>query len=78
VLGTYLDHRIGVTARRVLGINWCRAGVPHRVTLPRGPVWTLCLHGPRRVKWAVFDEAGRRLEEEPWRGTDKPERTEYA
>lgn len=81
VLGAYLDHRIGEPGEpgrlRAL-VNWCRAGVPHRVTLPFGPVWTLCLHAPRSARWAVFDAAGRMREWEPWRGTANPDRRSYA
>jgi hypothetical protein len=65
-------------ARLVRGWNLCLAGLPHRVVLNKRPVWTLCFHGPRRVKWQVQDGAGRVLETEPWTGTEKPQRTEYA
>jgi len=77
ILGCYNDHRIGAPPRRAWLFNWCKAGEPHRVTLPRGPVWSLCLHVPRSVRWAVFDAAGKILEIEPWRGVDHPERTAY-
>lgn len=81
VFGVYDDHRVALTGpwhRRVFGLNACRAGVPHRVTLVNGPVWTLCVHGPRRCQWAVYDAGGNVLEVEPWRGVEKPERKEYA
>lgn len=77
VFGRYLDHRIGQESRLVRFLNWCPAGLPHRVTLPAGPVWTLCLHAPRSARWAVHDESYRAVEWEPWRGTEKPERIEY-
>lgn len=86
ILGSYIDHRFedslgerffnsSSTVKRFF--NSCPAGVPHRVTLRRGPVWTLCLHAPRTVRWAVYGPTGRKLEEEPWRGTENPERTSY-
>ncbi len=49
---------------------------PHRVTLPRGPVWTLFFHLPRNNHWKVFNRKGVILCEEPWRGVGG--RTNYS
>lgn len=80
VFGSYLDYR-SHNSRLVRLFNWCKAGIPHRVTLPYGPVWTICIHGPRRVPWAVFQKHNdghfSQLEQEPWRGTENPGRTTY-
>lgn len=85
IFGAYMDHRFDYgpgtysenRGRERWFFNSCPAGVPHRVTLHRGPVWTLCLHAPRIVKWAVYSEGGMKLEEEPWRGVENPGRTSY-
>lgn len=78
VLGGYDDQRLGDVPRRRWFVNWCRADVVHRITLPRGPVWTILVHGPRRVHWRVFSKDGHVLEVEPWRGMGNVARQEYA
>ena len=88
VFGSYDDERLVrsgtdgwlVTSRtrRVFGWNRCRAGVAHRVTLPRGPVWTICFRVPRRCQWQVLSPDGDVIEVEPWTGLENPSRTEYA
>ena len=77
ILGCYDDQRFGGEPRRRWFLNWCKAGVAHRVTLPRGPVWTILIHGPRRVQWAVYSASGVQLEVEPWRGMGNLARKEY-
>lgn len=88
VFGAYDDHRlhrsgtdgwlVTHSSRRVRYWNRCRAGEAHRVTLPRGPVWTICFRGRRRGRWEVQDAEGAVLEVEPWTGMENPTRTEYA
>ena len=77
IFGAYDDQRLADVPRRKWFVNWCRAGVAHRVTLPCGPVWTILIHGPRRVRWQVHAPDGRVLEVEPWRGVGNIARKEY-
>lgn len=77
IFGCYDDQRFGAAPRRKWFLNTCRAGVMHRVTLPRGPVWTLLVHGPRRVRWQVHAADGQLVEVEPWRGVGNIARKEY-
>lgn len=76
IFGEYTDERVGSRKRR-RWLNWCPVGVPHRVVLTSGPVWTICVHGPRKARWAVYDLHGKLLEEEPWRGMGNIARQEY-
>lgn len=48
--------------------NIIKAEEHHRVELPKGPVWTIFLHGRRKNHWSVIDRAGNVLDVEPWRG----------
>jgi hypothetical protein len=77
IFGWYREHKIGRAPRNCVLLNRCRAGDPHRVTLPAGTVWTLCIHGRRRCQWKVFNECGDVLDVEPWRGVEKQDRKEY-
>lgn len=77
IFGRYEETRQGQPTQTRRGFNYCKPGVPHRVTLPYGPVWTLLFHGPRRCRWVVTDLDGNVLEEEPWTGTENAERKSY-
>ena len=68
IFGSYVEERLGEAPRVRRGWNAMRAGVAHRVVIPNGPVWTLLVHGRRRVPWKVFDRGGHVLDVEPWRG----------
>lgn len=92
VFGRYIDVRLApadrgelsflgqpVYVNRKAGFNSCPAGLAHRVVLEGDkPVWTLCFRGPRRCQWKVIDTNRNVVEIEPWSGTEKPERVEYA
>lgn len=77
ILGSYDEERFGEPVRRRRLFNFIRAGDPHRVTLPNGPVWTILIHGRRRCPWAVIDRDGVVIDVEPWRGVENPDRTSY-
>lgn len=77
IWGYYDDQRLGGEPRRKWFLNWCGVDTVHRVTLPRGPVWTFLVHGPRRRRWKVYSKGGTLLEVEPWRGMGNVARKEY-
>jgi len=68
IFGSYVEERLDEAPRTRRWWNRIRAGEAHRVELPKGPVWTILVHGRRRVPWQVFDRSGRVLDTEPWRG----------
>ena len=70
LLGSYLEERFGETPKTRWGLNIIRADRFHRVSLPRGPVWSIFFHGRRRDghRWSVKNRAGVVLDVEPWRG----------
>jgi hypothetical protein len=76
IFGSYLEERPGRKPRLRRFWNACRAGVPHRVTIDK-PLWTILVHGPREMPWAVTNDAGEVLEVEPWTGTENADRTSY-
>lgn len=76
ILGRYLEERFGESPRIRWFFNVLRAERFHRVTLPRGPVWSIFVHGRRSNRWAVKHRDGRTLDVEPWRGVGG--RTAYA
>jgi hypothetical protein len=76
ILGGYLEERFGERPAMRWLFNVIRGDVFHRVTLPRGPVWTIFVHGRRWNRWAVRHRDGRVLDVEPWR--DVGGRTSYA
>jgi len=77
ILGAYQETKVGEAPRWKVGLNLLKGDVPHRVSLPFGPVWTLFLHGRRYNQWGVFDLEGNLLEAEPWRGVEDESRTSY-
>lgn len=76
IFGGYLEERFGEKPRMRWILNRIRATRFHRVTLPRGPVWTLFVHGRRSNRWAVKDRNGQVLSVERWRGVGGP--SDYA
>lgn len=76
IFGSYLEERLGETPKTRWGFNVVRARRFHRISLPRGPVWSLFLHGRRYNRWAVCDREGKVLDVEPWRGVGG--RTSYS
>ena len=68
IFGSYDEERMGETPARRRFFNVIRAHRPHRVTLPRGPVFTLFIHGRRKNRWSVRARDGRVVDIEPWRG----------
>ena len=76
IFGGYLEERFREPPRFRWLFNTIRASRFHRVSLPRGPVWSLFVHGRRKNRWAVKHRDGRILDVEPWRGVGG--RTAYA
>lgn len=90
VFGRYQDHRPAEVdpgelmfmgpAEHTKNVRWfnsCPTATPHRVTLPNGPVWTLCFRWRKKSLWWVQNNLGKVLEVGPWTGTENPERTSY-
>jgi hypothetical protein len=69
ILGGYLEERLGEKPRMRWFFNSSPAERQHRVTLPRGPVWSLLIHGRRKNRWKVVHRSGHVLATEPWKGT---------
>lgn len=76
ILGSYTEETPWLPTELRRFWNFVRAGKPHRVTITK-PVWTILIHGPKRCPWAVTNDFGDTLEEEPWSGTENQERTGY-
>ena len=76
ILGEYTEQYRGEQPRVRRFWNWIRAERFHRVTLPRGPVWSIFFHLRRFNRWAVKSADGTMLVVEPWRTVGGP--TAYA
>ena len=76
MFGSYMEQKLGDKLRKKRIFNRVKATTPHRVDLHNGPMWTIFIHQTRYNRWAVFNEAGEKVDEEPWRGVEG-ERTKY-
>jgi hypothetical protein len=57
--GAYIEHTFdGPKARRRGGFYFRWGRSPHRVVLPRGPVWTLFITGPVVRDWGFYCPQG--------------------
>jgi hypothetical protein len=69
IFGSYVEMERGKLARRRRFFNWIPASRFHRVVVEK-PVWTLFFHLRRSNRWAVINESGNIVSEEPWRGDE--------
>jgi hypothetical protein len=76
IFGQYEEEKLYQKSKTIRFFNFIKANIPHRVTLPKGPVWTLFFHGKRYNQWKVFSKDGIVLDVEPWR--DIEGRTNYS
>ena len=70
IFGEYEEELFGEAPKRRRFVNFVSAHHPHRVTLPKGRVWSLFIHGPRKNRWSVRRREGMVTDVEPWRGTE--------
>ena len=68
IFGSYSEEKLLLSSRKKQWFNWVKATVPHRVSLPDGPVWSLFIHGRRCNRWQVVHRDGHIIDTEPWRG----------
>ena len=68
IFGGYLEERFGKSSRMRWFFNVVRAKRFHRVSLPKGPVWSVFVHGRRKNTWEVKRRDGVVVDVEPWRG----------